>query len=133
MIGGVLSMLMLSMVALALFPARSVANPVADWLLPSWDRTTSGVQDAKPERLSKQSKCTFTSALFQPGALVFGGGVLEASMVGGVLSMLMPLKVVETTLPARSVQVPVAVWFLPSWPSVTDSDREATPETMSAQ
>src|SRR2546427_7714354 len=112
MTGGVLSILKPLIVALALFPARSVAFPNADWFSPSWVSTILGGHEATPERPSTQSKCTVTSALFQPKVL--GPGVLEPIITGAVLSMLIPPRVVEAELPALSVHVPVAVWPLPS-------------------
>src|SRR5437667_3747001 len=100
--GGVLSMLIPLTVVLAPLPGRSIANPVIDWFLPSFVRTTSGVHETIPERVSLHSKCTVTSTLFHPFAL--GPGDREPLMVGGVLSMLISVTVFETVLPAPSVQ-----------------------------
>src|SRR6266571_9577719 len=78
--GGVLSILIPLTVALAILPARSVAVPDADWFFPSWVSTILDGHEATSERVSTQSKCNVTSALFQP--LVLGPGVLEPIMVG---------------------------------------------------
>ena len=62
---------------LALLPALSTAVPSTDWLAPSSETTSSGVQLAIPERPSVQSKWTVTSMLFQP--FVFASGFCESA------------------------------------------------------
>ena len=68
--------------------------------------------DATPERESEHTKLTVTGALFQP--FPFGGMDLDPVIVGGVLSMFIPLTVAETELPALSVQVEPRDWPEPS-------------------
>ena len=65
-IGAVSSMLIFPTDVVAVFPARSAADPVTDWLAPSPGSTTSGGQKPIPEIASLQSKCTVTSLLFHP-------------------------------------------------------------------
>src|SRR5579864_2238397 len=98
MVGGVLSMLMLTL-AEAMFPALSTAVPAAIWFAPSAFRVAGAVQVAMPERASRQLKVTVTSELFHPKLLAEGTGL--AAMVGGVLSRLMVTEV-EAKLPALS-------------------------------
>ncbi len=57
-----------------------------------------------PERVSEQLKVTITGLLFHPKPLAAD---LELERLGPVLSMLIPLTVVEAELPAMSVQVPL--------------------------
>ncbi len=102
---GVLSILMLETVAEALFPARSVTNPVTDCPKPSLDGLVGGLQKATPERESKQVKLTVALLLTHPVA--FGEGEREPVMVGEVRSMLILVAVVLAELPALSVQLPV--------------------------
>src|ERR1051326_4138058 len=105
--GGVLSMLMPVLVACTLtLPALSVHVPAADCPLPSALRTTGAVQKSIPERLSAPVKLTFTLLLFQPFALA--AGKAEATAVGGVRSILMPVTFTDAELPARSRHVPFA-------------------------
>ncbi len=105
MVGSVLSMLILETVAEALFPARSVTNPVTDCPKPSLDGLVGGLQKATPERESKQVKLTVALLLTHP--LAFGEGEREPVMVGEVRSMLILVAVVLAELPALSVQLPV--------------------------
>ncbi len=105
MVGSVLSILMLETVAEALFPARSVTNPVTDCPKPSLDGLVGGLQKATPERESKQVKLTVALLLTHP--IAFGEGEREPVMVGEVRSMLILVAVVLAELPALSVQVPV--------------------------
>ena len=104
MVGGVLSILMLETVAEALFPARSVTNPVTDSPRPSLAGLVGGLQKATPESASKHVKSTVALLLTHP--LAFGEGEREPVMVGGVRSMLILIAVVVAELPARSVQLP---------------------------
>src|SRR5688500_6040047 len=62
--GGVRSTLIPSTVALAEFPARSVATPATLWLLPSPTVSASG-QTLMPEVASMQVNVTTTLVLFQ--------------------------------------------------------------------
>lgn len=52
---------------------------------------------------------------------------------GGVMSMLMPLNVVEALLPARSVATPVSDCLAPSLASVFGAGQEAIPDSASEQ
>ena len=112
-VGAVKSMLMpvLEAEALAL-PALSVQVPEADCPAPSVLRTASEEQKSMPDRTSAPLKWTVTALLFHP--LPFAPGEALALAVGAVLSMLIPLLVLEAELPALSSQVPVADWLLPS-------------------
>ena len=65
-----------------------------------------GPQPATPERSSSHWNETVTSSLFQPAP--FGAGEAEPLMEGFVLSMLMPLTVVDALLSATSTAVPLA-------------------------
>src|SRR4051794_33904044 len=72
--GAVLSTLMSATVAVAVFPAVSIAVPVTDWPAPS-STETGAVQPATaiPEPESVHVNDTVTSVLFQPA--VFAAGV----------------------------------------------------------
>ena len=94
----------LTSVAEAEFPAKSVALPVTLWSVPSFDRVDGPLVEARPERASDAAKETVTSELFQPFALASGSRL--PTIEGGVLSMLIPFSEVETALPALSEHVP---------------------------
>src|SRR5919199_6155969 len=64
--GRVLSMLIPLTIALAAFPALSVAVPLALWAVPSLSSTASPGQVATPESTSAQVKRTRTALLNQP-------------------------------------------------------------------
>ena len=98
-------------VALAVFPALSVAEPLNDSFNPAVVICTGAGQLATPESESEQVKLTVAGAVTTP--FVFGAGVTVAVMVGAVLSM---LSVVEAlaVLPFASVAVAVIVSFRPS-------------------
>jgi hypothetical protein len=98
-------MLILPTVAEAEFPALSKHVPVTDWAPPSPRVVLEGPLNT-PERLSVQVKLTVTGTLFHP--LMLAPGDLKPVMIGGVLSMLIPLTVVDAVLPALSAHVPVA-------------------------
>src|SRR5438046_441651 len=71
---------------------------------------------ATSDPASEQVKVTVTSVLFHPFA--FGGVDAAAVIVGLVVSMLIPPRVTEPMLPARSVAWPEADRFVPSDESV---------------
>src|SRR5262245_61502620 len=83
MTGAVLSRLTTA-VALAEFPALSVAVPLMDWPAPSVDTITGEGHVAMPAPLSVQVNVTVTLVLFQPA--VFGDGAAVAVITGGALS-----------------------------------------------
>src|SRR5271168_206160 len=66
----------------AVFPAISVAVPVTCCPAPSVLIVTGEVQLAMPEPLSAHVKLTVALVMFQP--LAFGGGLMDAVIVGGV-------------------------------------------------
>ena len=102
------------------FPAASVQVPVADCPAPSVLRRMGAVQVTPSDRLSVPVKLTVTFVLFQP--LAFGAGKTDTLATGGVLSILMPVCVSWTVLPARSVHVAVADWLAPAVVIVCDTD-----------
>src|SRR5262245_16092936 len=67
---------------------------------------------ATPDPVSLQVKWTVTGVLFQ--LLAFGAGLVVAVMVGLIWSILMPRRMTEPTLPARSVACPAAERSVPS-------------------
>ena len=128
-VGAVLSTLIPELVVLALLPAASVTEPVADWFAP-WPTVCAVEQVATPESASPHVKETVTSALYQP--LAFGARSRAEEMVGSVLSMLTFAGSVAL-LPALSTAVPVAAWFAPSLEIVKGAVQLAIPDTPSAQ
>ena len=72
------------MLAVAVFPALSVAMPEITWLAPSPLTIVGAGQVAIPEPVSAQTNFTVTFVLFQPFALA--RGVATAVIVGGVVS-----------------------------------------------
>lgn len=98
-------------VALAVFPALSVAVPLKDSFNPAVVTCIGEGQLATPESGSEQVKLIVAGAVTTP--FEFGAGVAVAVMVGAVLSM---LTVVETlaVLPFASVAVAETIWFAPS-------------------
>src|SRR5437764_244763 len=98
-------MLMPLTVAEAVLPALSLAVPVTDCAAPSLLSVVGPAQLATPDSASLHMNESVTSVLFQPAAL--GAGDAAPVIVGGVLSMLMPLTVAEAALPALSLAVPV--------------------------
>src|ERR1700747_2426476 len=75
---------------------------------------------------SAQTNETVTGALYQP--LVLGRRSGAPRMVGGVVSMLIPLTLVPAELPATSFAVPEALWFVPSPDSVIGNVQVAIPD-----
>src|SRR5579864_6990833 len=75
---------------------------------------------------SAQTNETVTGALYQLLALAGRSGA--PMMVGGVVSMLIPLTVVPAEFPATSLAVPEALWFVPSPESVIGDVQFATPD-----
>src|SRR5579859_1749861 len=116
--GGVWSMLMPETRAAAEFPALSVAEPGTLWFAPFAESVIAEVQVAIPDCSapaatgfsglgSTQTNATVTGVLYQP--LAFAGLVGAPEIVGGVVSMLMPVTVVLVEFPAASVAVPEAL------------------------
>jgi hypothetical protein len=101
-------------VAVAAFPARSVAEPVADKFVPSAARITGNVTDpgAIPDSASVAVNETVTSLLFQPFS--FGEGLSATITTGGVRSIENGALVTDAVAPDESVTVPVTVWPAPS-------------------
>src|SRR5882672_4959852 len=81
--GAVLSMFTV-MLAVAVFPALSIAVPEITWLAPSALTIVFAGQVLMPEPVSEQMNFTVTFVLFQPFALA--AGVATAVIVGGVVS-----------------------------------------------
>jgi hypothetical protein len=78
---------------------------------------------------SVQENVTVTDPAHQPLALGWLDGVAVA--MGCVVSMLMPLRVLEAVLPARSVQEAEADWPAPLCESICDTVEVTGPETES--
>lgn len=90
-------------VAVALFPATSVAVPETVWLAPLVETVVGLGQVAMPDNESLHVKLTVTGVVFQPFAL--GAGERLAEIVGSVLSSLITTVAVAVA-PAASVTVP---------------------------
>src|SRR5579864_9163909 len=75
---------------------------------------------------SAQRNETVTGVLYQ--LLALGARSGAPMMVGGVVSMLIPLTVMPAELPATSFAVPEALWFVPSPDSVIGDVQLATPD-----
>src|SRR5437868_367222 len=86
--------------------ALSLHVPDADWFVPSPLFVMGASQLAMPDRLSFPLKVTVTSVLFQPKA--FGAGLRLPVITGFVLSIFTVTLPTALTLPALSVQVPLA-------------------------
>jgi hypothetical protein len=128
--GAVLSMLMPPFVAEVLtFPALSMQVPLADWFAPSVDSSTAAEQEAIPDSVSVPLKLTVTLVLFQPFA--FGAGDAVADALGAVLSMLTVAVAGALTLPALSVQVPLAACPAPSLLRTTADVQVPIPDSAS--
>src|SRR5215469_14139772 len=89
--------------AVLLFPATSIAPPVAICAAPSFVKVTGEAQLATPDKVSEQVKLTVTLELFQPNE--FAAGTRPEVITGGVLSMLRTTEAV-VVLPALSSAVP---------------------------
>ena len=96
--GGVWSRLTIA-VAVAVFPALSVAMPRACWSAPSTAMVTGAVQSATPLSASAQLNVTVTGWLFQPFGL--GTGSRVDVIVGGSVSSFTVVEALAV-LPARS-------------------------------
>ncbi len=122
-------------VALAVLPALSPTEALAERLLPSPVTTLLAGQapsPAMPERLSLQVQATVTSPVYQP--LVFLVGPLGVPLSDGAdLSMLIPPTVVLALLSALSTAVPVTDWLAPSPLSVVELVQLLMPDVASAQ
>ena len=103
-LGGVRSMLMPLMLAVATLPALSVQVPVADCPAPWLLSVVGPLTEAAPDSESEHAKVTVTGLLFQP--LAFGPGLAEPVTVGLVLSIF-TVTVTEDELPAPFVAVQV--------------------------
>jgi hypothetical protein len=85
-VGAVLSMLIPLTVVLAVFPALSVAVPLADCPAPSLESVCGAAHDVMPEVGSSHVNETVTSVLFQ--AFPLGAGDADPLIVGAVASRL---------------------------------------------
>ena len=85
---------------------------------------------ATPERPSAALIVTVTGLVYHPRKPLVPFSV--ASVIGGVLSMLMPLKLVVAVLSALSVADPEVACVAPSVANVLALEHVATPETASA-
>ncbi len=112
MTGGVRSMFIPPTSADAKLPARSTHVPVTDWEAPSAAKIVGAGEDSTPESASEQANDTVTGPLFHP--FTFALGDLEPEVLGGVLSMLIPLTVAEAVFPALSAHVALLDWPAPS-------------------
>ena len=113
--GAVLSIFSAGDVNIAELPAASVTVTVPFTLEPSVLNVSEPgpAGETTPDRLSTVVKPIVTLVLFQPAA--FGAGLGAPNrIVGGVMSILMPVAVAEAALPAISVNVAVVLWFCPS-------------------
>src|SRR6266566_487984 len=122
MVGGVTSTLTCIIDVDALFPALSIAAPAMVWFAPS-PTSTGGVQLATLDSESPQVKVTVglpVATLYQP---VTAGlpGVMVSTIVGLVLSTLMPLTVEESAV------VPATVLMLsPDWTDPASAQAKLT-------
>lgn len=129
MVGAVLSIFTVSL-AVAVFPATSVAVPFTTWFAP-WPVSVVGpLQDFTPEVASVHVKLTVTLVLFQ--LKLSAAGVWPGVIVGAVLSRLIVTDV-EAVFPAKSTAVPLTTWPAPSVLTVTGGVHDAMPEVLSAQ
>ena len=127
-VGAVWSTLMPAVVAVAVFPAASLAVPLTDWLRPS-PTFCAAEQVSTPESASPQTDVTVTGALYHPSA--FGERSRETETVGFVLSMLTNAGS-EAVFPALSVAVPMTLWCAPSANNVVEPTQLGIPDTASA-
>jgi hypothetical protein len=97
--------------ALAEFPALSVAVPLKDSFSPTVVTWIGDGQVATPDRASEHVNVIVAGAVTTPCA--FGTGLTLAVIVGGVLSMLIVLLALADC-PAASVAVALMTWFAPS-------------------
>src|SRR5712691_9662729 len=99
-LGGVLSMLTVTL-AVAVFPALSMATPLTTWCAASAVSDSSAGHTATPEVASEHVNVTTTSVLFHP--LSFGLGSATAVIVGGSLSVpMISTEIVPPGLPRSS-------------------------------
>src|SRR5947209_2149865 len=118
-------------VCVVALPALSVAVAVEDRLSPEPVTWVSPGHWSTPDRLSAQVQWTRTSPLYQPAPFGFVVGAPDSA--GGVLSRLMPPRLVVAVLPAASVAVPVALWLAPSVLRMVGLEQPWTPERASPQ
>lgn len=130
--GGVVSISMPPRLAVVMFPATSEAVALTDWSAPS-PRVVLVGQVAIPESESRHAQLTVTGAFHQPNSERWPEDVREPDRVGAVVSMLIPLTVVDPELPAASHAVPLTDWPAPSVDNVTSLGQLATPERLSEQ
>jgi hypothetical protein len=97
--------------AVAEFPALSVAVPLNASLSPSVVTWIGAGQPAIPDRASEQVKVIVAGATTTPCAL--GVGLTVAVIIGAVLSMF-SVVLVLAVCPAASVTVALKTWFAPS-------------------
>jgi hypothetical protein len=133
-VGATVSRLTIRGAALVVRPAALVQEPlnVAPVVSVVWDWVT-GVQVTGVLRVSVPVEVMVTLLVYQPFAPSVPEGVRMA--VGPVLSILMPVRVLEAVFPARSAQVPVTERFVPSVESVCVTGEATTPDppTLSVQ
>ena len=131
-VGGVLSILTGSLVAVALFPARSDTDADAVCAVPSPVIVVSaGASPASPDTASAAVQWIGTSPAYQPS----GPGPVTGApeRVGGSVSTLMPLTVAVDVLPALSTAVPVTDWPAPLSDTVVAPGQLRIPDTVSEQ
>jgi hypothetical protein len=125
-VGLVLSMFSVTLV-LAVWPAASVALPLMTWFAPSV-LTICGAGQLIGGTPPLQVKVTVTLVLFQLAALA--GGAAVAVTTSGVSSTL-KVSVALAEFPARSVAVPLNVWFKPAVVTEIGGGQTATPDSAS--
>src|SRR6476661_4071924 len=123
-VGAVLSMLTVT-AAVPAFPATSRAWPGTLWFWPSELITAVEGQLATPDRPSLQLYVTVTSVLFQPAPLA--GGAVTAVTMGGVLSILSVVLIVEK-LPAWSTACALKLSAAPSLETAVGEGQTAIPD-----
>jgi hypothetical protein len=102
-VGGVLSILVVTLKGADVFPAASTACPQVDWLAPSAVTSTGEGHVCTPDPASEQVKAIVTLELFHPAE--FGAGVAEAVMAGAMESVLNVSEIATAGLPERSATV----------------------------
>ena len=126
-VGGVLSRLITTL-AEAVLPARSLTAPSTGWFVRSVEIVCDPGHCATPEPGSAQPNDTVTSLLCQPAS--FGAADSSEWMVGAAVSMFRVISA-DALLPARSVVVPLTMRFAPLSVMVTGSEHASTPEPVS--
>ena len=104
--------------ALAEFPALSVAVPLKDSFNPTVVACMGEGHTATPDRVSEQVKVIVAGAVTTPCAL--GTGATVAVMVGAVLSMF-SVVLALAVCPAASVTLALTSWFAASAVAVCEA------------